>query len=178
MTTARIAMTRRLWTKEDEDQLRALYPVTSVEQISQLTGRNVPAIYKRAYELGLKKLHHPARNWRPIGSERLDRGILIRKVTDTGNPKKDWKRVDVIEWEAKNGPIPPGYSLMLKDGNGPRTQDNLALFTKSEHFERASVRAMPPEVAALYQLKGQITQAINRRTRTAQQAPSLPSDDT
>jgi hypothetical protein len=171
-------MTKRLWTKEDEDQLRALYPVASVKQISQLTGRNVPAIYRRAFDLGLKRPAHPVRNWKPIGSERMDRGILIRKVTDTGRDKKDWKRVDVIEWEAKNGPIPPGYSLMLKDGNGQRTQDNLALFTKSEHFKRASVHAMPPEVAALYQLKGQITQAINRRTQKDQQAPSQPSDGT
>ncbi|RCW73845.1 hypothetical protein [Pseudorhodoferax soli] len=171
-------MTKRLWTKEDEAQLRALYPVTSVQQISQLTGRNGPAIYKRAHELGLKKLHHPARNWRPIGSERLDRGILIRKVTDTGNPKKDWRRVDVIEWEAIHGPVPPGYTLMLKDCNGPRTVENLALFTKQEHFARTSVRNLPPEVAALYQLKGQITRAVRQRMEKEQQAPSPPSGDT
>lgn len=171
-------MPKRLWTKEDEDQLRALYPVTSVEEIAALTGRNLPAIRKRAGDLKLKKLKHPARNWRPIGAERMDRGILIRKVTDTGNPKKDWKRVDVLEWEAAHGPIPPGYSLMLKDGNGPRTLDNLALFTKSEHWARSNIHAMPPELAALYQIKGQITQAINRRTRREQEAPSQPSAST
>ena len=171
-------MTKRLWTKEDDDQLRALYPVATMEQISQLTGRNVPAIYRRAFDLGLKRPINSVRNWRPIGSERMDRGKLIRKVTDTGNPKKDWKRVDVIEWEAKNGPIPPGYCLMLKDGNGPRTQDNLALFTKKEHWARTTVHRFPPEVAALYQLQGQITQAISRRVKKEQQAQSQPSDGT
>ncbi|WP_156374484.1 hypothetical protein [Pseudorhodoferax sp. Leaf274] len=171
-------MTKRLWTAEEDARLRAMYTTATVKQIAELLNRTEMSIRIRAWEQGLRKHHKPACNWKPIGSERMDRGILIRKVTDTGRDKKDWKRVDVIEWEAKNGPIPPGYSLMLKDGNGPRTQDNLALFTKSEHFKRASVHAMPPEIAALYQLKGQITQAINRRTRTEQQAPSEPSDDT
>jgi hypothetical protein len=171
-------MTRRTWTNEEDAQLGAMYATTEVKQIAALMDRSEPSIRMRAFEQGLRKHHSPACNWKPIGSERMDRGILIRKVTDTGQPKKDWKRVDVIEWEAKNGPIPPGYSLMLKDFNGPRTLDNLALFTKEEHFARASVRNLPPEVAALYQLKGQITQAINRRSQKAPKAPSQPSDDT
>lgn len=230
------------WTDPEIELVRQLLPTVSVKSLmQQLPGRSEKAIRELAARLGLKR-QVPA-NWRPIGSERMDRGYLVRKVTDTGNPKKDWKRVDVIEWEAINGPVPPEMVLvqdlnpktllvhlvpvprsqqllksryetrhplgtermrhgvlqrkvaetgsryedwkrvdvllwesaygpvppdkvvMAIDNSKPRTLDNLALFSREEHMLRVSVNNLPPELRQILQLKGQITQVINRRQK-------------
>ena len=158
------------WTEPEIELVRQLLPTVSVKVLKQqLPGRSEKAIRNLVARLGLKR-QVPA-NWRPIGSERMNRGLLVRKVTDTGNPKADWKRVDMIEWEVVHGPIPAGKFLMLKDASKPRTLDNLALFSQLEHWERASVQRLPPELMQLVQLKGQITQAINRRIKAGEKAP-------
>lgn len=103
----------------------------------------------------------------PLGAERLDRdGLPIRKIANTGK-RQDWKRIDVIEWEAVNGPVPPGYMLMLKNFSLPRTLDNLALFTREEHLARVAVHTMPEELRPLMNLKAQITKAIKRLEKDA-----------
>jgi len=230
------------WTEPEIELVRQLLPTVSVKSLTQqLPGRSEKAIKKLAARLGLKR-QVPA-NWRPIGAERMDRGYLIRKVTDSGNPKKDWKRVDVIEWEAINGPVPSGMVLvqelspistlvhlvpvpkdqqliksrfetrhplgtervrhgvlqrkvaqtgdrhedwkrvdvilwesaygpvppdkvlMAIDNMKPRALDNLALYSREEHMLRVSMNNLPPELRQLVQLKGQITQVINRRKK-------------
>lgn len=230
------------WTELEIELVRQLLPTVSVRALAQqLPGKSEKAIRDLAARLGLTR-QVPA-NWRPIGAERMDRGYLIRKVTDTGNPKKDWKRVDVIEWEAINGPVPPGMILvrerspnaaqvilapvpkdqqliksrfetrhplgkervrhgvlqrkvaetgdrhedwkrvdvilwesahgpvppdkvvMAIDNTKPRTLDNLALYSREEHMLRVSVNNLPPELRQIVQLKGQITQVINRRKK-------------
>lgn len=166
------------WTDPELAVVRELYPTMTVQHIGQMLGRTAKSVQRLAQTLKLRKEVHAPRNWRPIGSERMDKGILIRKVTDTGQPKKDWKRVDVIEWEAINGPVPPGKLLILIDPAKPRTPDNLGLFTHEEHFARVTVQNLPPEVMQLCQLKGQITQAINRWEKKAQAEPSPPSECT
>lgn len=137
--------------------------MTGKQLAALLPGRTVRAILAKARELKIEKTKHPPRFWKPIGSERVDRGYLIRKVTDTGQPKKDWKRVEVIEWEAVHGPIPEGMMLMVKKPALPRTLENMGLFTHAQHWERVSIHHGNPELRQLYQLKGQITQAIKRR---------------
>lgn len=153
------------WTEVETAVLQAMYPTQTAQRIALLIQRDAQAIRKKANEMGIKKLKHSAKFHRPIGSERMDRGHLIRKVTDTGQPKKDWKRVEVIEWEEKNGPIPAGMQLMVKNPALPRTQDNLALFSKRGHWQRMTLHNLPPELQGLLQLKGQITRAIGRRTK-------------
>ncbi len=68
----------------------------------------------------------------------------------------------MIEWEAVNGPLPEGYRLTLLSADLPRTLSNLEPRTPQEHFQMVSVHSMPPELAALYQIKGQITKAVRR----------------
>lgn len=170
--------TPRPWTDGELALLRELYPYHAAETFAAQTTHTPQAIRRKAFTLGIKKITPAPRNWRPIGSERMDRGILIRKVTDTGQPKKDWKRVDVIEWEAVHGPIPKGYTLMLKDGSLPRTLENLALYTREQHWQRSSLQRLPHDAVVLLQLKGQITQAINRRLKAEKQAQSPKSAHT
>jgi len=112
--------------------------------------------------LKVDKLVHVPKFVRPIGSERMGRGHLIRKVTNTGQPKKDWKRVEVIEWEAVHGPLPPGMELMVNYASKPRTMDNLGLFTKAAHWERVAAKTPPPEVLELCQLRAKIEREVQR----------------
>lgn len=159
------------WSEEDKRLLCELFPTQTSTQLAPVLGRSAHSIRQMAAALGIEKTVHATKNCRPIGSERMDRGILIRKVTDHHRNKKDWRRVDELMWEAVHGPIPPGFHLMLVDGNGPRTLENLALFTKQGHLERVSVHALPPEVADLCRLKGQITKEVRRRIREETEAP-------
>lgn len=244
------------WTEQELQVVRTLFPTHTAEQLMpHLPNRSPKAIRLKARALKVVKTERPPKNWRPIGSERMDRGYLIRKVTDTGQPKKDWKRVDVINWEAIHGPIPEGMVLAVRepglqrtlenlalvphdqqfrrarhpqmmhpigtermrhgvmerkisetgdrqadwkrtdtilwesvhgpvppdkvlmaiDNSKPRTLDNLALFTREEHFRRVSVHNMPPEVAELYTLKTQITKAVKKLARKAESEKSGPT---
>lgn len=161
----------RQWTPEEIALLRERYPSMTAQQVMpMLPGRSARSIRNKAWELEIGKEIHSPKFWRPIGSERMNRGHLIRKVTDTGQPKKDWKRVEVIEWEALHGPIPQGKCLMVKNPALPRTLDNLAPFSQLEHWARVTAQNLPPEVQQLVQLKGQITQAINRRLKAQEKA--------
>lgn len=159
------------WTKQELAVIRQHFPTHTAQQLAPLLpGRTPKAIRRKASELKLAKLVHTPKFVRPIGSERMDRGHLIRKVTNTGQPKKDWKRVEVIEWEALHGPIPQGKCLMVKNPALPRTLDNLAPFSQLEHWARVTAQSLPPEIQQLVQLKGQITQAIKRRLKAQEKA--------
>ncbi|QIL71632.1 hypothetical protein G7048_15490 [Diaphorobacter sp. HDW4B] len=160
---------RGKWTAQESSRLRELYPQHTARQIASMMSKPLTEVQRQATKLGLRK--HNKGSSKHIGSERMDRGYLIRKVTDTGQPKKDWKRVELIEWEALNGPIPAGMMLMVKNPALPRTMDNLGLFTSQQHWERVLVQNQHPELRQLCQLKGQITQAINRRTSPKRKAP-------
>lgn len=154
------------WTEHELAALRRWYPTkTAQEMAPMLPGRSVRSIRQKASELKLAKTVHAPKFVRPIGSERMDRGHLIRKVTNTGQPKKDWKRVEVIEWEALHGPIPPGMELMVKDSTKPRTQDNLGLYTKTAHWTRVRAKNVPRELLELYQLKARIEREVERLSR-------------
>lgn len=150
------------WTEAEKAVVCQLYPTMTAKEIAPLVGRTPRAVHLLARELQVNKVVHAPRFVRPIGSERMDRGHLIRKVTNTGRPKKDWKRVEVIEWEAVHGPIPPGMELMVKDASKPRTMDNLGLFTKADHWERVAAKTPPPEVLELCQLRARIEREVKR----------------
>lgn len=56
--------------------------------------------------------------WKPIGTERIAKdGYLERKVNDDMPLQGRWRTVQLIEWEAANGPILDGHCLKCLDGN-------------------------------------------------------------
>ena len=145
-----------LWTEQEVDVLRQLYPTHTADQLlPELPGKTARAIRRKAWEMGLKKLVY-AKNIRPIGSERMDgeRG-LIRKVANTGHPSRDWKRVEVIEWEAENGPVPQGHLLILTRRDMPRTAANLRLVRRVDMPMFAIHTNASPEERELIKLKAQ-----------------------
>jgi len=67
-------------------------------------------------ETQFKKGNKPA-NWRPLGSERINKyGYIEVKVAD-GRLNKNWKSKHAAIWEAANGPVPKGHAVIFGDGD-------------------------------------------------------------
>lgn len=73
--------------------------------------------------------HTPA-NHRPVGSERINvDGYTEVKIAE---PKK-WRMKHVLVWEAANGPVPKGHTVIFGDGDHANfALDNLILVTRGE----------------------------------------------
>lgn len=60
-----------------------------------------------------RKGHRPA-NYKPVGSERVNRdGYVEIKLTDPNR----WRHKHVVVWERANGPLPKGCAVIFADGN-------------------------------------------------------------
>lgn len=164
------------WTRAEELQLLQLYPTMETAQLAKIMGRTAAAISMRAHHLkdaGCKKMRPKKLS---IGDERLNsHGLLVRKITDTGNQWQNWKRVDVIEWEAINGPVPPGKVLARVNPYLPRSPNNMALFSKEELSAHFTGMHAPPEMRELMSLKRQILRAL--KTTPVQKASNAPVPD-
>ena len=77
-----------------------------------------------------KKGHIPA-NYRPIGSERVNKdGYIEVKVAD---PNK-WRLKHRVVWESVNGKIPKGYIIIFRDNDKTNTDiNNLMLIKQGTH---------------------------------------------
>ena len=120
-----------------------------------------------------KKGGKPA-NWQPVGSYRINSyGVLDQKINDLpGASNLRWKPVTRLVWEAANGPIPKGMCVCFKPGRRSTdpasiTPDALVLLTRREKALVEGICAMPPELANLHRLRGQLTRAINDSARAA-----------
>lgn len=57
-------------------------------------------------------------NHKPIGTERIScDGYRERKINDDMPFNRRWRAVQLIEWEAINGPLPAGHVLKCLDGD-------------------------------------------------------------
>lgn len=119
---------------------------------------------------------HEARNYQPIGTHRINRdGHVERKVTDDPAivPARRWVPVYRIVWQEANGPIPKDHLVRFKPGMAtvvPEdiTVDRLECISKAENARQNSIHNMPPELAAIARLRGQITRAIHEREEQEQ----------
>jgi len=108
------------------------------------------------------------RNYRPIGAELIDKdGNVIRKVSDTGNRRKDWRPVHVLAWEAVNGPLPAGHIVVFTDRNNRNfAPSNLEAITRAENMRRNSyLTRYPKDVADLIRMRGVLNRKINHRSK-------------
>ncbi len=123
----------------------------------------------RMGETQFKKGHRP-HTWVPLGSEKLLVGYLMRKVSDTGYPPRDWRPVHRIIWEEANGPIPQGSVLCFKNGDKTHIDlANLELVTRCELARRNRMWTnYPRELCETIQLAGVLKRKIRRRNREEQ----------
>lgn len=103
--------------------------------------------------------------YKPIGTERISKGgYLERKISDDMQLARRWRAVHLLNWEARNGPLPDGHAVIFKDGDKTHVDyDNLELISRADLMRRNSIHNHGPEIAAIYQLKGAITRQINKR---------------
>lgn len=108
------------------------------------------------------------RNYRPIGSELIDKdGNVIRKVSETGQRRKDWRPVHVLAWEAVNGPLPAAHIVVFIDRNNRNfAPSNLEAITRAENMRRNSyLTRYPKDVADLIRMRGVLNRKINHRSK-------------
>jgi hypothetical protein len=108
-----------------------------VEQINHLA-------IKHKLKSGLTRRHynHKTRfkpghktNCKPIGSERMNRGFIQVKVSNTNDYRKDWKFKHRVIWEKAYGEIPKDHKIIFADGNKLNLSlDNLLLISNKEHI--------------------------------------------
>jgi hypothetical protein len=77
-------------------------------------------------------------NTQPLGAERIDRdGILWRKVAETRQKHKDWKRVKDLVFVEHFGPIPAGKFVVHANRDKlDFTPSNLIAITQAENAQR------------------------------------------
>lgn len=112
-------------------------------------------------------------NHQPIGTLRINNGVLEQKVTDDPAlyPARRWRPVSRIVWERANGQIPEGHAVVFKAGcatTDPEriTPEILELLSRQELMRRNSRHTRyPPEVNRAIQLLGAVKRKINNRTK-------------
>lgn len=118
---------------------------------------------------------HEARNYVPIGTEKVDpkRNALMRKITDDPNvpPVYRWKPVHVLVWEAANGPVPEGHICVFKKGTktfiaDQITADKLEVVTLAENMRRNTIHNYPPQLKRAMQVRGALNRRINKLAKT------------
>lgn len=63
-----------------------------------------------------------ARNYQPIGTERVSKdGYIERKIHDGLPLQSRWRAVHLVRWEEVNGPLPDGHALKCLDGDKSNT---------------------------------------------------------
>lgn len=88
----------------------------------------------KANRTSFKKGDKPA-NFRPIGSERIDRdGYTLIKINNEGSMWERWTLKHKYLWEKYNGrKVPPGYAVIFADQNKRNFEkENLILVSKAE----------------------------------------------
>jgi hypothetical protein len=80
-----------------------------------------------------KKGQRP-KNYKPVGTERIDRdGYLLIKAFDDGPWHKRWRHKHRVLWEDVKGPVPRGHCLIFLDGNKQNIDlENLQMITQKQ----------------------------------------------
>ena len=107
------------------------------------------------------------KNYMPIGSERFSKeGYLLRKLSDTGYPPKDWVPVHHIIWRDSGHEIPKGHALKFKNGDKTDIRlDNLYLISRADLMRQNTIHQYGPEIVSVTRLRASLTRQINRKEK-------------
>ena len=123
----------------------------------------------RSPETRFKAGNRP-QTWVPVGTLAEDAdGYLKRKVRDDaprGISRKNWVFVHRELWEKHQGPIPPGHSVVFRNGDKKDIRiENLELVTRAELLARNTIHNLLKPLAQAIQLKGAIKRKLRRIER-------------
>lgn len=101
--------------------------------------------------------------YKPVGTERLSKeGYLERKINEAMPFQKRWRAVHILNWEAVNGPLPPGHCVIFKDGNKINTAvENLELITRADNMQRNTLHRYPKEITDVIRARAVLNRRIN-----------------
>lgn len=88
----------------------------------------------KANKTSFKKGERP-KNWRPVGSERVDRGgYTLIKISNERGMRQRWALKHKILWEKYNAKkVPKGHVILFADQNKQNfSKENLTLVSKNE----------------------------------------------
>lgn len=114
------------------------------------------------------------RLYQPIGTELVRDGYLCRKVNDDLPLHHRWRGVHLINWEAANGPIPPGHCLKCLDGNRLNTdpanwklvsRGTLARLNGGRHKKRLGYDQAHPQVRPAVMALAEFEQTVHEKTK-------------
>lgn len=161
----------KIWTEEDRQTLRQLYPNTKTSEVAAKLGRSIKSVHEQAKQYGIEKLPEfkrvsipkgtkPACT-KPVGSITL--GSDGYQVIKVDGEKRAWALLHREVWRQAHGSYPKrGEALVFKDGNKLNcSPDNLELISRKELMSRNSYHNYPPEIAKTIQLIGVLNRRIN-----------------
>lgn len=171
--------TRRLVTPAERAEILARYPHEPTEQLAREYGRSIGTLYSWAsiagihkpYQIGKRRAARTGRTAeRPLGTESIRDGYLMRKVATRSASHLRWRRVHVLVWEAAHGPVPAGCVIRFKPGRFSTRHDDITLdalecVTQAENMARNSMYRYGTEVADLIRLRGTLTREVNRSNK-------------
>jgi hypothetical protein len=98
--------------------------------------RNGIGSYRPGHVPANKGKTRPSRqgNYKPVGSERVDDGYIVVKVSARKNQcNKNWERKHTTIWKKAHGKVPKGHVIIFADGNKSNMRlDNLLMVSRSE----------------------------------------------
>lgn len=125
-----------------------------------------------------------AENWRPIGTIRQDpEGYLRIKVREGrkgeaygfGNTEI-WPLLNRYNWVQNNGPIPPGHTVVFKDGNRAHCEiENLELISRAELMKRNTIHNYPPDLKSAIMMLGAVKRKLRENAEKNNDRSSQPS---
>jgi hypothetical protein len=127
-------------------------------------GRSAQTRFKAG---NLPHTHLPVGSYRLV-TEKTGRQHLEQKTSETKGPNHmRWVPVTRLVWIHAHGPVPAGQIVVFKKGMhtivlDEITADRLDCISLKENAWRNSIWHNDPDMAHLYQLKGQITRQVNR----------------
>lgn len=118
-------------------------------------------------ETQFKKGHKP-HNWVPIGSERISKDGYIQIKIQEGKFQHNWRGKHILVWEAHNGPLPKGHSIVFGDGDNRNFDiSNLILVTRAQllYLNRHSLIKNNVEITKIGVALAKIDKKLNERKR-------------
>lgn len=110
-------------------------------------------------------------NWMPLGAHRVNgEGVLERKIREGNNGGLNWEAVHRLVWKEAHGPVPARHVITFKPGMRTNvleqiTPDRLECISFEENARRNNKWINDPQMAPLYNLKGQIRRQVNKLTK-------------
>ncbi|MFS2015046.1 hypothetical protein ACEN88_00525 [Massilia sp. CT11-108] len=172
---------RVLWTDDEVEILRQSYADKDNHELAKVFGVTPGRIKSKGQSLGLRKSEagikamfarrrfngQASPSAKPVGSYRIDSGIVHVKVSDEPGPDSNrWRGVHEVLWIAERGPIPEGHRLLFKPGMRTAvleeiTIDKLECVTIADAI-RDRCCSLAPEIRGIVQLRGVLTKTIKR----------------